>query len=262
VEEGKKMNHKRKREAFGDSSSESDTTESEPESESTVTSEAMEKALSDSSDSDGDSSEKEPLREETTLQSLPATMPPIQPVTHVPMSLSTKKRKQTNELLQKPPIHVKFTEEEESDVPESPIVKMTKVELFDFPPQMSRSQKARARKRKRLAARRSMEVNPVHDTETTMKLNPVHDTETTMKVNPVHDTETTMKVNPVHDTETTMKVNPVHDTETTMKDYSSLPLVHQPTLGTRIAFKVLEMTSAYTPEISDYKVNLIEFLKS
>jgi hypothetical protein len=122
------------------------------------------------------------------------------------MSLSSKKRRQANELLQKPAIHLKFTQNDYPPEPEhSPIVKMTRVELFDIPPQMTKSQKARARKRKRMAARKELE----------------------------HCEEIS---------------------ESSQKDYSSYPLLHQPVQGSRIAFKVLEMTSAYTPEISDYKV--------
>ncbi|EDM05651.1 coilin, isoform CRA_b [Rattus norvegicus] len=62
------------------------------------------------------------------------------------------------------------------------------------------------------------------------------------------------QLNDILTNSSTVIQNPV---ETSKKDYSLLPLLAAaPQVGEKIAFKLLELTSDYSPDVSDYKVRL------
>ncbi|KAJ3276428.1 hypothetical protein HDV01_005051 [Terramyces sp. JEL0728] len=205
------------------SAEESDSSDAESgDSSDPETSDSSDESESDSVSSDTDESEES----KATKAVLQAVDPKLIKALH------KNKRKAVNNMLHTEPTHQKFKENE-------PIVFNTKVELFNPPGTFSDNQLKRRRK-----------VTQQHET--------ADEYQAEQEKLEVQDWESfeEMEENefPILEGENQAEEDFALNTQVVdAVDYTELPVLKEPQVGAEIVYKTLELSLAYTAEISDFK---------
>ncbi|KAJ3313845.1 hypothetical protein HDV04_001406 [Boothiomyces sp. JEL0838] len=207
---------------------ESDENSDSSESESSESSSDSDSSSSSETDSDSSSDESEETKAAEAV--LKAVDPKLVKTLH------KNKRKAVNNMLHVKPLHQKFDQNE-------PKVFNTKVELFNAPGTFSQNQMKRHRKLNKEAV--PIEIEEDQEYEETEGWEEAPNEETNVIEEDVNQNEQ-------DDMEVEDNNEPITQALDAI-DYNELPVLKEPKENAEIVYKTLELSLAYTAEISDYK---------